>query len=424
MSVMRRGRASSAGRTALLGVADQGVSSLTNFGFSIVAATSLAPSAFGAFAVVYLLYSIALAGAQAVIGQELVLTNESAGTRLARSRDALLFSMMLGLAVSCVLAAGALMTSTSRGPILCLCMLMPFLLLQDTLRHAASVVGKMEVALISDLVWLLVGAGSLVTLHARGFSMSALTFVAVWGTAGALAGLVCLPVFRSPHAGAPSLRRFRSRSYLGYRFVWEFVALRASSQFLVILLGVLAGLSAVGGFRGATTMFGPLSVMIMAASSFGVPIVRSVSEGRRETALLAMAGVLVGATVVLMVVLMVLPDSVGSRLLGDTWAGAMSYVPAVGAQTAFTSITTVVFMGLRMAAPRSTLRLRVVPAMLMPLSFAVGYVLAGPTGGAWGIAAASGSQAAIATVAYSRLRRRGLHMVSARVSSDQAVEAS
>jgi hypothetical protein len=61
--------------------------------------------------------------------------------------------------------------------------------------------------------------------------------------------------------------------------------------------------------------------------------------------------------------------------------------------------------------------------MLMPLSFAVGYVLAGPTGGAWGIAAASGSQAAIATVAYVRLRRRGLHMASARAVSDQAVEA-
>jgi len=413
----------SAGRTALFGVADQGVSSLTNFGFSIVAATSLEPSAFGAFAVVFVLYSIAVAGAQAVIGQELVLTNGSAGTRLARSRDALLFSVILGLAVSCLLAAGALMTSTSRGPILCLAVLMPFLLVQDTLRHAASVIGKIEVALISDIAWLCVGAGALVALHARGFTMSALTFVAVWGTAGALAGLVCLPVFRSPHAGSASLRRFRSRSYLGYRFVWEFVALRASSQSLVIILGVLAGLSAIGGFRGATTMFGPLSVMIMAVSSFGVPIVRSVSEGRRETAMLAMAGVLVGTTVVLMVVLMVLPDSVGSRLLGETWAGAMLYVPAVGAQTAFTSITTVVFLGLRMAAPRSTLRLRVVPAMLMPLGFAVGYLLAGATGSAWGIAAASGSQAAIAAFAYSRLRRRGLHMASAQAVLDQAVEA-
>ena len=241
--------------------------------------------------------------------------------------------------------------------------------------------------------------------------MSALTFVAVWGTAGAIAGLICLRPSSITSRGVRVSSTVSESELSGVSLCLGVRSTPGIQPVLVILLGVLAGLMRIGGFRGATTMFGPLTVMIMAASSFGVPLVRLVSEARRETAMLAMACALVGTTVVLMVVLMVLltpsdracwvrPGPAPRRTCQRWVRRRRSHAPPPSLHG------TAQHGGATLDAPPSC-----GPGHADAPKFCGG--LSSPVdGGAWGIAAASASQAAIATVAYSRLRRRRQHMAS------------
>lgn len=402
-------RPSSARRAALLSVADQGISSLANFGIAFLAAISLSANAFGAFATVYLLYALIVAGAQAVISQELVLHEGSQLDRASRSREAAAFAALIGCGCSMLMIAFAAFDDGAlRWPLVALSLTLPVLLVQDTLRHSAALMHRMTFALVSDAAWLALALVGISVIRASSIPDDAAMFLAAWAVAGCVATLVLLPLLTG--AESLSLRRFCSVHYLGYRFFWEFMALRATSQVLILLLAALSGLTATGGVRGATTLFGPLTVALLAAASFGVPVIRAVPSGRRQTALALMVATLVGAALALTACLLLVSDNVGERILGDTWSSAKTFVPALGAQSSFTAVSTVVFLALRMITPRSTLRLRVLPALALPVAFFVGYAMDGAVGAVWGIAVGSGAQAVIAVGAYARFRARGVSL--------------
>ena len=203
-------------------------------------------------------------------------------------------------------------------------------------------------------------------------------FVLIWAGSGALAAFVPLRAFAGSHLQAPSLRRFRDRSYLGYRFVWEYVFVRASSQSLYIVLGLLAGLAATGGLRGAIALFGPLTVIILAASSFGIPIIRSLAPVHRDGALLGASMVLVFLCITWTLAIQLTPDPLGIRILGETWEGARDFSLAVGTQTAFTAGSAMAYVALRLVAPLSTLTLSILPAIVLPSMFFVATSSVGP----------------------------------------------
>lgn len=404
---MLSGRARRPRINAVLGVIDQGVSSLTNFGIVIVAALALTRHEFGAFSAAYIVCGLLVACAQAVIGQELVLTRGSRAVALARCRDALLFAAFLGVAMGALISAGAWFFGELRWPLLIVGVTLPFLLVQDTVRYCASLLGTMPLAVISDASWLALATIGVVGLQLVQGDPSPASYIAIWTVAGSLAGLLSLYRFREPSLPRPTLNRFRVRSYLGYRFIWEFLALRASSQTLILVLGILAGLSATGAFRGATTLFGPLIVVILAATSFGAPVISSIHIARRDTALILMTAVLLLACLTLTTTLLLLPEAAGARVLGDTWEAARKFVLPIGAQTAFTSISTVAFLALRIVEPKATLSLRLYPALVMVPLFFFGYWTAGTVGAAWAIALTSACQSVLALFAYLRLRRQG-----------------
>ncbi|WP_456695187.1 hypothetical protein [Aeromicrobium sp. P5_D10] len=392
---------------AVLGVVDQGISSVTNFGVVIVAAVALSPGDFGAFSATFIVAGLLVACAQAIIGQELVLTRETPPVTLARCRDALLFAVCLGLGLGLLVFAAAWLFGDLRSSLLVLSATIPLLLVQDTVRYCASLLHSMHIAVIADAAWLGLGAVGIAGLHLADIDPSPTAFIAIWTVAGSLSGVFAAARFIEPALPRPTLARFRARTYLGYRFIWEFLALRASSQTLILILGVLAGLSATGAFRGATTLFGPLTVVVLATTSFGAPVISAVRASRRDTALLLMAGGLLVACLTLTAVLWLLPQGIGERLLGDTWTLARDFVVPIGVQTAFTSISTVAFLALRIVDPRATLSLRLYPAALMVPLFFLGYWIAGTSGAAWAIALTSALQSALALTAYLRRRHEG-----------------
>lgn len=395
---------------ATLSLASQGLSSLTNMAAAILAAQATSKDEFGRFSIALLTYAVIVPGIQALVSQELVLTTGTRDERVSRSRDALLFSVLVAAVVGLLLiGTGLFVVKSLAGVLLPLGLLLPFLQLQDTGRFAAAAIQTMRTAVVSDGLWLVLGVGSMLVLRAANCS-SASAYVIAWAVSGSLSGLSVLKSFSAADGSRLSLRRYAGRHFLGYRFLGEFLAMRASSQILTVLLSVFVGYAATGGLRGATVLFGPLVVLILASSSFGIPIIRSSAPEHRERTLAALALLLAGSCVLLTLLLQSVPLEAGRQMLGATWNGALEFVLPVGAQLTLTSLSTAIFVALRMIAPRSTLKLRVVPAVLLPAFFFAGLAMGGAVGAAWGIAAGSGLQCLIAAVAFQRMRSHGLRL--------------
>ncbi len=393
-------------RQAVLGAVDQAVSSLTNFAVVVIAAHLLSAGEFGVFAFSYTVYSIIISGQQALIGQVLVLEYGTSELLRTRIREALFLSLGVSIFVSLVILSWGLFASDNLGPslvVLALCI--PGLFLQDACRFGCSVLNRMSLAVWSDVMWAAFAVVFL-AIGVRFYGSGVVVLMSAWTIAGAVAGVMFAIHFAA--GGRPSVERFMRSDYLGYRFVLEFVIARAPSQALVLVLGLIAGLEATGGVRGATVLFGPLAVVLNAASSFGAPVLRSVLPNRRTPALVVMGIILSSVAVTLSLVLLYIPSSVGERMLGDSWSQSREVLFPIGVQMVFLSLATVIFLALRLVSPESTLRLRIIAAGVIVPSFCVGYIVGGVVGAVWGLTMYSIVLSIAGVLEYSRLARLGV----------------
>jgi hypothetical protein len=155
--------------------------------------------------------------------------------------------------------------------------------------------------------------------------------------------------------------------------------------------------------------------MLLAASSFGAPIIAGLKPRQREAALVGLMAGLVMIAGAATVLFQALSPTAGRNILGATWVQAHSLVWAIGVQTAFLAVSTVGFLALRLVAPRSTLRPRLLSSAFLIPSFFLGFAMAGVSGAVWGLTFTTGVQALLAVVIYLRMRRRG-HGVQALAS--------
>ena len=123
------------------GVADQAMSSITNFAVNIYVAHSLGAVDFGAFALAYVTYSFMLNASRGLATDPLLV--RFSGTPLPTWRRAV--ASCTGTAASsdcspgpCVLAAAALLIGTTRLAFFALGLTLPGLLLQDSWRYPSS----------------------------------------------------------------------------------------------------------------------------------------------------------------------------------------------------------------------------------------------------------------------------------------------
>jgi hypothetical protein len=127
----------------------------------------------------------------------------------------------------------------------------------------------------------------------------------------------------------------------------------------------------------------------------------------REPALLALTAGLLGLTAAITIVFMALPPEAGRHVLGATWPQAHTLVLTIGVQTACLAISYVAFLALRLIAPRSTLRPRLISAAVLVPSFFLGYFVAGVTGAVWGLTVSCAVQAILSVFVYLQFRSRG-----------------
>jgi O-antigen/teichoic acid export membrane protein len=383
------------GRAAWV-LSDQAVSALGNAALSLAVAHAVSSIEFGAFALAFSTYAFAIGISQALAAQVVVI-RFSSGCSLAEQRRAINQAAALTLTIAsvmsgCLLVAAEALHPPVREALIGIALFLPALLIQDLWRTVLIAVGRPAAAFLNDLLWSILAlglAGALVSAERR----SAIPYLMAWGGCA-----LVVAVYGVRQVGG----------WPDWRGLWEFtvqhrdltapllgqwIAISGVSQLALVVIAGIADLRAVGSLRAAQTLLGPVNILAYAASGFAVPeMIRGGLTGKRLlrsaivlTLVLFFGGLAWGT------VLLVLPGSVGTALLGDTWVSARSVLPlmllftllmnlGVGCTTIFRSRDVV-----RYAFATSS----ILGPMMLLLSVG-GAVTAGARGAAAGFALAAG----------------------------------
>jgi O-antigen/teichoic acid export membrane protein len=260
-------------RMASWNVIDQALSALSNLGLSIAVARTTSASGFGAFAVAFLLFGVCLAITKSVVGQPLQMRWSGSGAqpRRAAFQAALGTAAGLGLAFGLLaLTAGLAVGGEVGSALLALGLVLPGLMLQDSCRMAAFTLGRPQLAALIDAVWTAGQFGLLAVLLGLGQHRVG-GLVLAWGIAALLSALLGLALLRT----RPALSRIRGwiaehHDLIRYLLPEYFLGLGAA-QLGILLVGVIAGATAVGSIRAAQVLLGPLGIVGIAIFQFSVP---------------------------------------------------------------------------------------------------------------------------------------------------------
>ena len=381
-------------RRAAWTLADQAVSSIINLGVSVFVARAVPADAFGGFSLAFATYLILLGVSRACTSSPLGIRFSTARHRhwqnaVAASSAA---SLVLGVAAGLTLGLFALFAWGPRHSVgaamLALAFALPLLLLQDQWRFAFFARAWPQYALVTDLVW--------ATAIAAGFGLLTLlgvtrvwTAILAWGAAAGIAAFVsCIRAGVSPNPPR-ALSWFRAHRDLTPSLLGDYALSVGITQAMVFAVAALSGLAAAGALRGAQVIFGPVNVVIMAASATAVP------EGSRLLAraphrlLSAMGAVSVLVASVALtwgcLVTLLMPDALGHQLLGDTWLHAGSVLPALTVLMAASGVATGALVALRvLELPSRAVRVRALGAPFLLMGGTIGALLHGAPGAVWG----------------------------------------
>ena len=165
------------------GVADQAVSSLTNFAVNIFIARALGAVPYGAFSLAYVTYWFALNASRGVSTDPLLVrfsgVDHRAWRRAVRQCTGTAASAGLVTGIAVLLTA-LLLHGTLRGAFLALGLTLPALLVQDSWRFSFFASGRGGLALINDAIWAVVLIPLLMLAKAT-HHVSVFWFVFAWG---------------------------------------------------------------------------------------------------------------------------------------------------------------------------------------------------------------------------------------------------
>ncbi len=307
------------------GVADQAMSSVSNFAVNIYIARTLGAVQYGAFALAYVTYGFAL-NASRGLGTDPLLVRFSA-TALPTWRRAVSnctgTAAVVGLATgTCVLAAGALLHGTVSLAFLALGLTLPGLLLQDSWRFSFFALGRGSQAFLNDTIWTVALIPALVVLRRTGHA-DVFWCVFAWGAAATVAAAI-----------GPVQARVLPRLWDGWAWVWrhrdlgpryfaEGTVNSGQSQLRNYGIGLILGLAALGYVQAASTLMGPFMVIFYGMGLVLLPEAARIlrrAPGRLPLFCAGASGGLALAGLIWGVVLLVaLPRGLGHLMLGSLW---------------------------------------------------------------------------------------------------------
>ncbi len=386
----RTGGRGLAGR-ASWGLADQALSSLTNFVLVIVAAHESAPREFGLFALILATFSIALGACRAICCEPLAVrySNESAlewrtGASMATGA-AIVVGVLIG--AMCV-AVGLAVGGQARDLLVILGLALPGLLLQDAWRYSFFAAGSGIRAFFNDGVYTLLLLSTIIILMTNG-DPGLEVLLALWGGSAAVAAVV--GIFQSGLLPRPSLclSWWRRHSDLAPRYLAEFVGLTGEGQLMLYAIALVTSLSAVAAVRGGLLLLGPINILGFGAMLAGVPeAVRLLGRDPRKLILLsgAVSGALAAVTLLWAGLVLLIPSHMGESAIGGVWYTARPLVFPLALSFAALGLVVGAVISLRaLAAARRSLRARLLVSPVILCGGLIGAALGGALGAAWGL---------------------------------------
>jgi O-antigen/teichoic acid export membrane protein len=400
------------GRHLGWGVADQAMSSVSNFVVSIYVARTLGAAQFGAFSLAYVTYGFVLNASRGLATEPLVVRFSDTDLqtwRLAVARCTGTATVVGLAAGACSVAAGPLLGGTAGMGILALGLTLPGLLLQDSWRFAFFAQGRGYHAFINDAIWAAVLLPALAYLQISGHT-NVFWFVLAWGGAAAVAAAVGPVQARV----VPSLAGVRTwllqHRDLGPRYLAENTASSAGGQLRLYAIEPVLGLAALGYIQAAYTLMGPVRMMFIGMSLITVPeAARILRHSPRHLPLfcvavsggLALLGLAWGV-----VLLVALPRGAGHLMLGSMWLPTNPLVLPAMVSIIGTCVGSGANVGLHaLGAARRSLRAMLLSSVSVVTFAVAGALLAGTSGMMWCAAAAS----CVNALGFYRQFQRALH---------------
>jgi O-antigen/teichoic acid export membrane protein len=376
------------------GVADQGISSLSNFALGLFVARSFGASNFGAFTLAYITYTVVINAARGLATDPLLVRYSGDPSRRWRNATSAATgtALAVGIAAGLLCIVAGLLLPDPVGPVfIALGIGLPGLALQDSWRFAFFACGRGSSSFINDLFWTVLLVLALIAVHGRANS-AAHCLLAFGGTA-TLAALLGVVQARALPRPLGSLAWLRVHRELCFRYLVENVSSSGASQLRSFILGAVAGLAAVGYVRASEILMGPFLVVLMGISQVAVPEASRVfhrKSGHLARFCFLLGGVQAAAAIAWgLFLIMVFPLGPGAALLKELWMPTAQLLPAITLTVAAASFVTAATAGLRaMGVARRSLRAQLIASVVYVIGGAVGAILAGALGSSWGVTAA------------------------------------
>ena len=370
-----------ASRRFTWGIADQAMSTLTNFLLSIYVARTLGAEQFGAFSLAYVTYGFAINASRGLSIEPLLI--RFSGTDLPTWRRATAgctgTALLVGLATgACALAAGRLVGGTTGLAFLAIGLTLPGLLLQDSWRYSFFALGRGHHAFINDTVWAAIQIPLLVLLKMTGHE-NVFWFVLAWGlaaTVGAAIGSLQARVVPNLTAATRWLARHRD---LGPRYLAENTGGNAADTLRSYGVSYILGLAAVGYIQAASVLMGPFNIVLFGIGMITIPeAARLLRHSPRQLPLFC-AAVSAGLTFLALAwgaaLLVALPRGLGQLMLGSIWRPTYPLVLPATLSVMAMCATTGAGIGLHaLGAARRSLRAVILTSVLVVACALIGAV--------------------------------------------------
>jgi O-antigen/teichoic acid export membrane protein len=403
------------------GMADQAVSSITNFVMLSLAARQSGLVRFGHFSVAFTVYIVSLWVVRSLVCEPLVIrfttsddeTRRRAGARATGAALALACLIGLGMAGPGLVAGRWSVAMVAMG----LCM--PALLVQDTYRYLLMASGRVRSAAVNDGFWLIVQLlGVVLVLWLNAPVEWLLAAFGGGAVAAAILGARQTGVLPNPRSGIDWLRRTAD---LGLPFLVELTAIYGIAQLALLALAAIGEVAAVGQIRAALLLLSPVTVLCAGLFLVGAPeAVRIRHRNPRQLSGFVLAlGSSAALVVIWAVLILMVPDRAGLVLLGNNWLRGTEVLIPVTVMSVATLFVMSGMVGLRaLDAARRTLGLRLWAAPVFAVATLVGVKTVGPYGASVGLAVASCLSALLAWIAFRRELATGRR--PAQISSEGA----
>ncbi len=265
--------------------------------------------------------------------------------------------------------------------------LLPILLVQDSLRYVFFRRGEPRRAAAVDLCWVAVqvtGFSWLITQQTGGMIAS----TAVWGLGALVGAVVAMRILRV----TPSWRELRQfvveHSWVSLRLTADSVLVAISTYVIPVIVAAVSGLAAAGALRAGQTLLGGIGILVLGMTPvITIEVMRALRAGRSEMGILLTWALSLGAVgAVYGTLVLLLPESIGRALVGDSWPGASAVLLPLVLQGLVRGPYTGGFIILKARLDLDgVLRLRLlscIPSVALPT---IGAVLDGSVGAAWGL---------------------------------------